>query len=148
MKKYFNFFTLVLLVCKLQAARIEFKSGNSIEVPDYVVIHNDLERDFVVFENDGWINLGHHLRAQQKLKLEDMGLGVEVTVEVYDKEKKYLLFYPTACEYNGRAVKGLISVFEYNLSDIVNGNKNAEDYTTIQKIIEYMSETSTLTLNK
>ncbi|CAN5194605.1 hypothetical protein BH09DEP1_BH09DEP1_0830 [soil metagenome] len=155
MKKYFNFFSLVFLFCTLEAVRIEFEAGTRLDVPDSIIIHNDLGKDFMVYEVDvdpkytlsGFIL--YALPKSRTLKLVDMSPDISVKVyEKHGKQRQYTLYPTTGVAQSGRAVMGLTTVFEYDLSDIVKRNKNALGGTIIKRIREYSEETTTLSINK
>lgn len=142
-----NYFSTLLLIifCNLHAVRYEFENGTILDVPDTIVIHNDLEIDVIVYEAGCGVELGHHLRKTKTLKLEDMYCNHAVTI--HHKDSVFpLLFHSGGSLSDNILKKGLFSIFEYNLSDIVNHNKNVQGHTIIKRVREYMEEVTTLAI--
>lgn len=157
MKKCLGLLALTVLFCTIEAVHIEFEDGSWLDVPNSIIIHNDLEKDFEVYEY--WIDnnnesgyVFYKLPKSQKLQLDDMNdMETKLSVKLDEKncmQLRYTLLFPQWFGHKGRAVEGLISVFEYSLSDIVKGNKNARGKTIIKQIREYMSEEHTISVNK
>lgn len=146
MKNYFIFFSLVFLFCNMYASRLQLQNGSCVDVPDFIVIHNDLEDDVHVYESDGFINLGHQLQTSKSLELDCMNLDIDI--EVHQRNTIYSLSYPNKLQ-DDQACKSLkvACVFEYRLSDIVKGNKNDKGYTCVVRILEYMRETYSITFD-
>ena len=115
MNNYFNVLLLVIF-CNAHAARYEFENGTKLDVPDTIVIHNDLGEDFRVYEMDrdhkGKCSYSGYrlfeLSKSKKLVLHDMNRDIEV--KLYEKccaKRTYTLLYPAFTDDNECVTKDL-----------------------------------------
>lgn len=129
MKKNIGFLSLVVLFCNLSATRIKLKEGNCVDVPDTIIIENDMDEDVTILETiggfDGYFT-GHHSLPKSKSHLVNGARWLdELKVKLNGKE--YDVAYPTTDTYRDEIdhviKKEVKAEFKYNLSDLIKANQ-------------------------